>query len=66
MSAEQHAAEPDPVGDPVCWLHELCPECGALPTLETPDRCWRCGTPIVTTQDDEPPGPAGRPRGTHD
>jgi ribosomal protein S27AE len=36
----------EPGGDAVCWLHELCPECGAMPTAEQPDRCWRCGYPV--------------------
>jgi nitrile hydratase subunit beta len=34
----------DAGGDPVCWLHELCPECGAVPDPQVPGRCWRCGT----------------------
>jgi uncharacterized paraquat-inducible protein A len=36
----------DEGGDRVCWLSELCPECGAMPTAEPgaePGRCWRCG-----------------------
>jgi hypothetical protein len=36
----------DEPGDPVCWLHELCPECGAMPTGEAPERCWRCGAAL--------------------
>jgi hypothetical protein len=28
-------------GDPVCWLHQLCPDCGAMP--ENSEICWRCG-----------------------
>jgi nitrile hydratase subunit beta len=44
MDADQHAADPEPVGDPVCWLHELCPACGAAPSPEVPGRCWQCGT----------------------
>ena len=39
----------DEPGDAVCWLHELCPECGAMPTPEHPDRCWRCGHPVGIT-----------------
>jgi hypothetical protein len=31
-------------GDAVCWLHELCPTCGAVPSPDSPGRCWRCGT----------------------
>lgn len=37
-------------GDPVCWLHHLCPVCGAMPTEDPtapPDRCWRCGEPLA-------------------
>jgi ribosomal protein S27AE len=30
-------------GDAVCWLGQLCPECGAMPSADSPDRCWRCG-----------------------
>lgn len=43
MTAE--GAGGDDPGDAVCWLHELCPVCGAMPTAELPDRCWRCGHP---------------------
>ena len=32
-------------GDPVCWMHLLCPDCGALPTAAVPDRCRQCGAP---------------------
>jgi len=36
-------------GDPVCWLHRLCPECGAMPAEraegEPQGPCWRCGNP---------------------
>ena len=39
--------ESDPVGEAVCWLDLLCPECGAMPEdpgSQDPDRpCWRCG-----------------------
>ena len=54
MTAGQHPADGDVGGDPVCWLHELCPTCGAVPTPEVPDRCWRCGTPVVTDPDRAP------------
>ena len=33
-------------GDAACWLHELCPECGAVPD-EPSTRCWRCGYEVV-------------------
>ncbi|MEU6701863.1 hypothetical protein [Pseudonocardia sp. NPDC046786] len=42
----EHSAEE--IGDPVCWLDRLCPECGAVPSPEQgrtgPQRCWRCGS----------------------
>lgn len=37
----------DEPGDPVCWLDRLCPECGAMPSEEQGDACWRCGTPTT-------------------
>ncbi|QJY49412.1 hypothetical protein [Pseudonocardia broussonetiae] len=44
-AAADDAAADDP-GDPVCWLHRLCPECGAMPSEgDEGERCWRCGTP---------------------
>ena len=49
----------EPGGDAVCWLHELCPECGAMPTAEQPDRCWRCGYPAA--QDTPAVGQRGTP-----
>jgi hypothetical protein len=35
-------------GDPVCWLSQVCANCGAMPsdeqrTGDEPERCWRCG-----------------------
>lgn len=53
MTADE--PDTDEPGDAVCWLHELCPECGAMPTsgptAEQPDRCWRCGHPLTPTAD---------------
>jgi hypothetical protein len=40
----------DEGGEAVCWLGQLCPECGAMPSADSPDRCWRCGrtaTPVL-------------------
>jgi rubrerythrin len=37
---------PDPVdeaGDPVCWLHRVCPACGRLADEDPPTRCPSCG-----------------------
>ena len=31
-------------GDPVCWLEQVCPECGAYVSDELPATCWRCDT----------------------
>ncbi|MEQ7126587.1 hypothetical protein ABN034_18910 [Actinopolymorpha sp. B11F2] len=34
-------------GDPVCWLHLLCPECGAMVEDQPPpDHCVRCGAEL--------------------
>ena len=37
-----------PAGEPVCWIGQLCPECGAMPEgagAQDPSvPCWRCGT----------------------
>ncbi|HVW34477.1 MAG TPA: hypothetical protein VHL53_18230 [Acidimicrobiia bacterium] len=30
-------------GDPVCWIHLTCPECGAIPDDPDAERCERCG-----------------------
>jgi len=35
-------------GDTVCWLGQLCPGCGAMPSADSPDRCWRCGARFDT------------------
>ena len=36
----------DAGGDAACWLHELCPECGAVPDAPA-TRCWRCGRTLT-------------------
>jgi ribosomal protein S27AE len=41
----------DEPGDAVCWLHQLCPACGAMPTGEHPERCWRCGADLTARED---------------
>ena len=33
-------------GDPVCWLEQVCPECGALVEADLPAMCWRCGVEV--------------------
>lgn len=56
--ADPAADDADEPGDPVCWLHRLCPECGAMPSEDDPDGpCWRCGTPPL--QPPEPPSGPG-------
>ena len=30
-------------GDPACWAHRVCPECGRLSQAEHPDACEACG-----------------------
>ena len=55
MIVDDEGSMPDAGGDQVCWLHRLCEVCGAMPTPEAPDRCWRCGAELVTddTRDDD-------------
>jgi rubrerythrin len=36
----------DEGGDPVCWVHLLCPECGTMPEERDAEACPRCGTPL--------------------
>ena len=31
------------VGDPACWAHRVCPECGRLNQAEHPGACEACG-----------------------
>ena len=33
----------EPAGDPVCWLHRVCPDCGRLADEDPPTRCPGCG-----------------------
>ncbi|GAB3431267.1 hypothetical protein [Actinophytocola sediminis] len=34
-------------GDPVCWLAQVCPECGLLVEQELPAVCGRCGATVT-------------------
>ena len=34
------------VGDPVCWLHEVCPGCGLFIGDNPPITCPRCGETV--------------------
>ncbi|WP_345421068.1 hypothetical protein [Pseudonocardia xishanensis] len=45
------------MGDPVCWLGRLCPECGAMPTEDSPERCWRCAEPYPPRREEPEDGP---------
>jgi uncharacterized protein YeaO (DUF488 family) len=36
----------DEVGDPVCWLNRVCPECGRFAEDPTSDTCRYCGSPL--------------------
>ncbi len=44
MTLDRAVDEPEG-GDPVCWLHLLCPACGAMPDPEeaASSTCPRCG-----------------------
>ena len=42
----QHHVDGEVGGDPVCWLSQVCPECGRMPEGEPRDRCERCGAPL--------------------
>ena len=33
-------------GDPVCWLHRVCPACGRLADQDPPTRCPDCGAEL--------------------
>lgn len=33
-------------GDPVCWLNQVCEECGAFREDPSAPVCARCGTPF--------------------
>lgn len=46
------------MGDPVCWMHQLCPECGAL-REDARRECWRCGRPGEGFTADSEPTDAG-------
>ncbi|WP_433037299.1 hypothetical protein [Actinomycetospora sp. CA-053990] len=30
-------------GDPACWMHRVCAECGRLADEDPPTRCPSCG-----------------------
>jgi hypothetical protein len=41
----------DEGGDSVCWLHLLCPQCGALVDEDPPTACARCCKRIESRDD---------------
>jgi len=36
-------SEADAGGDPACWAHLVCPNCGAVVKHRDADVCTRCG-----------------------
>lgn len=36
------------VGDPVCWLDRVCPDCGRLSDGRYVDACPECGADLPT------------------
>jgi len=48
MDEERASLPPSPAteheegGDPACWAHRVCPECGRLNQAEHPDACEAC------------------------
>ncbi|CCW12929.1 hypothetical protein QLG13_10630 [Rhodococcus aetherivorans] len=50
---------PAAAGDPVCWMHRVCPDCGFF--LEEPEApCPRCGAVLrhdEESTDESGPGP---------
>jgi len=51
------------MGDPACWLDQLCPDCAAMLDVAEADAisviCWRCGASIHLGDD----GPVVTSRG---
>ena len=41
-------------GDPVCWLHRVCPACGRLADEDPPTRCPACGADLPGDAEEEP------------
>ena len=51
MSAEEPQRKPAPLGepeggDPVCWIHRICPACGRLADEDPPTSCQGCGAAL--------------------
>ena len=45
-ACQREAAGADRGGDPVCWLPQVCPKCGAMTGAERPTTCPHCHTSI--------------------
>jgi hypothetical protein len=43
--------ELDEGGDPVCWAHLVCPECGVLNATRNRRQCEGCGTTFPNLYD---------------
>ena len=52
------------VGDPVCWLNRVCPECGRFRANPDLDVCESCGAPLA--EDNDQPSPASGEAVEHD
>ncbi|MCE6997138.1 hypothetical protein LZG04_20365 [Saccharothrix sp. S26] len=50
MESEENGG-PEPVGDPVCWLSRVCPECGSLAEGPVRPVCARCGAEMPESDD---------------
>ena len=37
-------------GDPACWAHLLCPECGLVLEGQEDERCPRCGAELPPSE----------------
>lgn len=44
--AASRQEDADDGGDPVCWLHRVCPDCGRMSDREPPTTCADCGRQI--------------------
>ena len=46
VASAPSAPSSDLVGDPVCWLNRVCPECGRFAEDEHLDACPECGADL--------------------
>jgi uncharacterized protein len=52
------------VGDPVCWVNRVCPECGRFRVNPDFGTCENCGAPFA--DDGDPPTRASGATAEHD